>query len=166
NQRKYCLELLHEYGLLVVKHVDTPLPESTALNQKESDDEHFLDNVENYQKLIVLRYLKSSPGSSIQSKKKRLSAEAEYRSMASTTCKVIWLSNLLGDMGVKDLLPIVMYCDNKKVASGVIKTGKIHTSQQIADLLTKALDIEKHKLLCEKLEMLDMFKVEKLKEGC
>ncbi|GJT84211.1 hypothetical protein Tco_1058553 [Tanacetum coccineum] len=91
------------------------------------------------------------------------SAEAEYRSMASVTCEAIWLSNLLGDMGVKGLLSIMMYCDNSLVASSVIKTKKIHTSQQIADVLTKALDIEQHKLLCDNLGMLDMFKVEKLK---
>ncbi|GKA80713.1 ribonuclease H-like domain-containing protein [Tanacetum coccineum] len=39
-------------------------------------------------------------------------AEAEYRSMASATCEVIWLSNLLSDMSVKDLLHVVLYCDN------------------------------------------------------
>ncbi|GJU49213.1 ribonuclease H-like domain-containing protein [Tanacetum coccineum] len=32
SHRKYCLELLHEYGLLVAKHVDTPLLENTTLN--------------------------------------------------------------------------------------------------------------------------------------
>nr|GEW27553.1 hypothetical protein [Tanacetum cinerariifolium] len=67
--RKYCLERLYEYGLLAAKHVDTPLPKNTTLNHIESDDDHLLDNVRNYQKLI-------------------------------------------GDMGVKDLLPVVMYCDN------------------------------------------------------
>ncbi|GJX24305.1 putative RNA-directed DNA polymerase [Tanacetum coccineum] len=29
NQRKYCLELLHEFGLLACRHVITPLPEYT-----------------------------------------------------------------------------------------------------------------------------------------
>ncbi|GJS85052.1 ribonuclease H-like domain-containing protein [Tanacetum coccineum] len=106
-----------------------------------------------------------------QSTLSRSSAEAEYRSMASATCEVIWLSNLLGDMGVKNLLPVVLYCDNssalqiganpvfhekskhfeidvhlvrEKVASGVIVTEKIHTSQQIADVLTKALGSKQH----------------------
>ncbi|GJY35324.1 ribonuclease H-like domain-containing protein [Tanacetum coccineum] len=161
--------------------------------------------------LRVLRYLKGSLGSGIQINKTEnlklrayadsdwarcpatrksvsgSSTEAKYRSMASATCEVIWLSNLLGDMGVKDLSLVVMYCDNssalqiaanlmfhekskhfeidvhlvrEKVVSGVIKTKKIHTSQQIADVLTKALDIEQHKILCDKLGMLDMFKVE------
>nr|GFC71968.1 uncharacterized mitochondrial protein AtMg00810-like [Tanacetum cinerariifolium] len=103
----------------------------------------------------------------------RSSAEAEYRSIASATCKVIWLSNLLGDIGVKNLLPVVMYCDNssalqiaanpvfhekskhfeidvhlvrEKVAIGVIKIEKMHTTQQIADIHIKGLDIEQHKI--------------------
>ncbi|GKD44024.1 ribonuclease H-like domain-containing protein [Tanacetum coccineum] len=184
-------------------HVDTPLPENTTLNHIESDDDHLLDNIDNYKRLVgklvyltntrpnisyvvhclshfmhaplvshlvaalrVLRYLKGSPKSGIQisknvtwkSKKQstlsRSSDEAEYRSIASATCEVIWLFNLLGDMGVKDLLPVVLDCDNssalqivanpvfnekskhfeidvplvrKKVASGVIKTEEIHT---------------------------------------
>ena len=114
---------------------------------------------------------------------------AEYRSMASATCEVIWLSNLLGDMGVKDLLPVVLYCDNssalqiaenpvfhektkhfeidvhlvrEKVSGDVIKTEKIHT---LADVLTKALDCKQHKLLCNNLGMMDMFIVKGLREG-
>ncbi|GJU02781.1 ribonuclease H-like domain-containing protein [Tanacetum coccineum] len=195
SQRKYCLELLHEFGLLAAKHVDTPLAENATLNHTESDDDHLLVNVSNYQRLVgkliyltntrpdipydvhcliqymhyplnsdldaalrVLRYLKGSPGSGIQINKignlklrayadydwakchatrksvsgycvflgdslvtwkrkkqsslSRSSAEAEYGNMASTTFEVIWLSNLLSDMGVKNLLPVVMYCDN------------------------------------------------------
>ncbi|GKB15425.1 ribonuclease H-like domain-containing protein [Tanacetum coccineum] len=247
NQRKYCLELLHEFGLLAAKHVDTPLPENATWNHTESDDDHLLVNLSNYQRLVgkliyltntrpdisyvihclsqymhsnlnshlddalrVLRYLNGSPGSGIQINKtgnlklrayadsdramcpatrksvfgyciflgdslvtwkskrqstlSRCSVEAEYRSMAFATGEVIWLSNLLGDMGVKNLLPVVMYYDNssalhiaanpvfhekskhfeinvhlvrEKVASGVINTKKIHTTQQIVDILTK-----------------------------
>ena len=33
----------------------------------------------------------------------RSSTEAEYRSMASATCETIWISNLLGNIGIKDL---------------------------------------------------------------
>nr|GEX47064.1 ribonuclease H-like domain-containing protein [Tanacetum cinerariifolium] len=135
--------------LLAGKPVETPLPEKATLNHIETDDDHLLANIGNYQRLIgkliyltktrldiayvvhrlsqfmhsssnsylddalrVLRYLKGSVETKKQSTLSRSSAEIEYRSMASTTCEVIWLSNLLGDMGVKDLLPVVMYCDN------------------------------------------------------
>ncbi|GJX32832.1 ribonuclease H-like domain-containing protein [Tanacetum coccineum] len=53
------------------------------------------------------------------------SAEAEYRSMASATCEVIWLSNLLGDMGVKDLLPVVLYCDNSSALQIAVNLGPL-----------------------------------------
>lgn len=52
SQRKYCLELLHEYGLLAAKPVDTPLPENTTLNHIESNDDKALKNIGNYQKLV------------------------------------------------------------------------------------------------------------------
>ncbi|GKA44526.1 ribonuclease H-like domain-containing protein [Tanacetum coccineum] len=148
SQRKYCLELLHEYGMLAAKHVDTSLPENTTLNHVESDDDHLLSDVGKYQRLVgklkyltntrpdisyvvhclsqfmhtpleshlddalrVSRYLKGSPGRGFQISKHgnlKSSGEAKYRSMASATCDIIWLSNLLGDMGVKGLLPVVM----------------------------------------------------------
>ena len=42
NQRKYCLELLHEYGLLACRPVMTPLPENIVLNHKETVDDKYL----------------------------------------------------------------------------------------------------------------------------
>ncbi|GKD44991.1 ribonuclease H-like domain-containing protein, partial [Tanacetum coccineum] len=187
SQRNYCLELLHEYGMLVAKHVNTHLPENTTLNHVDSDDNHLHSNIGNYQRLVgkliyhtntrpnisyvvhclsqfmhapfeshldlafrVLRYLKGSPGHLLR----------QNRSMTSATCKVIWLSNLLETLIVHEKskhFEIDVHLVREKVAIGVIKTKKIHTSQQIADVLTKALDIEQHKALCEKLGMLDMF---------
>ncbi|GJX28888.1 ribonuclease H-like domain-containing protein [Tanacetum coccineum] len=241
SQRKYCLELLHEFGLLAAKHVDTPLPENATLNHTESDDDHLLVNFSNYQRLVgkliyltntwpdiaydvhclshymqsplnshldaalrVLRYLKGSPRSGIQinkignlklrayadsdwarcpttrkfvfgycvfmgdslvtwkSKKQstlsRSSAEAEYRSMASATYEIA--ANHVFHEKSKHF-EIDVHLVREKVASGVIKTDKIHTTQQIADILTKGLGIEQHKILCGKLGMLDMFKLEK-----
>ncbi|GJR24890.1 ribonuclease H-like domain-containing protein [Tanacetum coccineum] len=52
SQRKYCLEILHEYGLLAAKYIDTPLSENTTINHVESDDDHLLSNVGNYQRLV------------------------------------------------------------------------------------------------------------------
>nr|GEZ12874.1 ribonuclease H-like domain-containing protein [Tanacetum cinerariifolium] len=52
NQRKYCLELLHEYGLLACRPIMTPLPENLVLNHKETETDKYLINVTNYQKLV------------------------------------------------------------------------------------------------------------------
>ncbi|GJU40908.1 reverse transcriptase domain-containing protein [Tanacetum coccineum] len=38
-------------------------------------------------------------------------AEAKYRCMASTTCKVIWLTHLLKDLDMEGLLPVPLYFD-------------------------------------------------------
>jgi hypothetical protein len=48
SQRKYCLELLYEYGLLAAKPVDTPLPENTILSCDETYKDKWLNNITNY----------------------------------------------------------------------------------------------------------------------
>ncbi|GKD53707.1 ribonuclease H-like domain-containing protein, partial [Tanacetum coccineum] len=52
TQRKYCLELLHEYGLLAAKPVDIPFLENTILCHVETDKDKFLNNFTSYQKLV------------------------------------------------------------------------------------------------------------------
>ncbi|BBH09537.1 Seven transmembrane MLO family protein [Prunus dulcis] len=43
----------------------------------------------------------------------RSSAEAEYRAMASLTCKLIWLRSLLNDLGFIDPEPMTLFCGNQ-----------------------------------------------------
>lgn len=96
----------------------------------------------------------------------RSSAEAEYRALASTTCEVQWLSYLLHDLQVPDVLPIHIYTDSRsalclatnpvqhertkhieldihfvrdKVHDKTIKLFQIHTTSQLADIFTKPL---------------------------
>ncbi|CAM8885063.1 unnamed protein product [Rhodiola kirilowii] len=45
----------------------------------------------------------------------RSSAESEYRAMAATCCELVWLTRLLGDMGVDTAQHISLRCDNKAV---------------------------------------------------
>ncbi|GKD48784.1 retrovirus-related pol polyprotein from transposon TNT 1-94, partial [Tanacetum coccineum] len=45
----------------------------------------------------------------------RSSAKAEYRDMALTCCEVTWLVSLLTDLGIKDLEPVDLFCDNQAV---------------------------------------------------
>ncbi|GJU03347.1 ribonuclease H-like domain-containing protein [Tanacetum coccineum] len=158
SQRKYCLELLHEYGLLAAKPVDIPFPKNTILSFEETINDKYLFDFTTYQKLVgkliyitntrpdisyvvhclsqhihsplqshfkatlrVLRYLKGSLGCGIQfyknfdlkikayadadwakCPKTKSSSKAEYRSMSSTSCEVIWLGDLVGkDTGRK-----------------------------------------------------------------
>nr|GEX55435.1 copia protein [Tanacetum cinerariifolium] len=64
------------------------------------------------------------------------STEAEYRSIATTTCELLWLSFLLKDLHIPIKLPITLFCDNK-------------SEQQIAanpcfHERTKHMDIDSH----------------------
>lgn len=43
----------------------------------------------------------------------RSSAEAEYRSMASTTCKLKWIKGVLSSLRVTHSMPIQLYCDSQ-----------------------------------------------------
>ncbi|GJU85009.1 ribonuclease H-like domain-containing protein [Tanacetum coccineum] len=103
------------------------------------------------------------------------SAEAEYRSMAAATCEVMWIVNILKDLKVTNLLHAELYCDNsaaiqiaanrvmhektkhfdldvhiirEKVASGLIKTAKVDSENQIADIFTKVLGFPQHNIVC------------------
>ncbi|KAJ0575491.1 putative RNA-directed DNA polymerase [Helianthus annuus] len=52
NQRKYCLELLAEFGYLGCKPVNTPIELSHIVNKQTDSDKTELVDVTNYQKLI------------------------------------------------------------------------------------------------------------------
>ena len=104
--------------------------------------------------------------------------------MASVTCEVMWMLKVLEDLGVTELLPVELLCDNKsaiqiaanpvmhektkhfdidvhlvreKVASGLIKNVHVDSKSQIADIFTKALGSAQHSVLVKKLGMLNLF---------
>lgn len=101
----------------------------------------------------------------------RSSAEAEYRSMALTACEVTWLSSLLHDLGLKNLPPAVLKCDNQaalsiaanpvmhertkhididchyirdQIKAGTLVTQQVKSVDQIADIMTKILPVKLH----------------------
>nr|GEW05053.1 putative ribonuclease H-like domain-containing protein [Tanacetum cinerariifolium] len=53
SQRKYCIELLHEFGLLACKPVSIPMEANTVLSFKPSHDNPYLDNITGYQKFVA-----------------------------------------------------------------------------------------------------------------
>lgn len=98
--------------------------------------------------------------------------------MALTACEITWLSALLKDMGLKDLPPAVLQCDNmaaisiaanpvlhertkhveidchfirEKINSGLINTHYVPSHSQLADIMTKTLQVKQHNKLLIKL---------------
>ncbi|GJS13629.1 ribonuclease H-like domain-containing protein [Tanacetum coccineum] len=95
------------------------------------------------------------------------STEAEYRALASVTSEVIWILKILKDLNFNNLLPVNLHYDSNsaiKIAAnpvfhertkhleidlhfvreiflkGVVKTVKVESANQIADILTKGLN--------------------------
>ncbi|GJX19485.1 ribonuclease H-like domain-containing protein [Tanacetum coccineum] len=170
-KRKYCLEFLHDFGLLGCKPVMTPLPENIVLAHKESEIDKFLVNFANYQRLSVLlpedQFLVNV-----------------FLSIASVTCEIMWIVKIMKDLNVDNLIPANLYCDNKsaiqitanpvmhektkhfdldvhlvreKVSSGLIKTVKVDSRENVVDVLTKSLGSYQHTYLVKKFGILNMF---------
>ncbi|KAK4407439.1 Retrovirus-related Pol polyprotein from transposon RE1 [Sesamum angolense] len=114
----------------------------------------------------------------------RSSAVAEYRAMTHTTSEILWLKNLLKELGFLYDDPVPMHCDNQAaihIASKpvfhertkhievdchfvreAIMSQKIYTpftpsSEQKADIFTKALGRKQFDVLCNKMGMIDIF---------
>lgn len=111
------------------------------------------------------------------------SAEAEYRVMASTVCEVLWLRWLLQDLWMKQTSATPLMCDNKaarhiavnpvyhertkhveidcyfvreRVNNGDLKTCAIRSEHQVADIVTKALGVDRYRFLHDKLGVCDL----------
>ncbi|GJW07591.1 cysteine-rich receptor-like protein kinase 8 [Tanacetum coccineum] len=108
----------------------------------------------------------------------RSSAEAEYRAMALTCCEVTWLVSMLKDLGLKDLGPVDLKCDNKatlyiavnpvfhartkhikidchyvrdQIKRGEVLPFYVSTKSQLVDVFTKVLLADQHANILSKL---------------
>ncbi|GJW01106.1 hypothetical protein Tco_1556357, partial [Tanacetum coccineum] len=113
-------------------------------------------------------------------------AEAEYRAMNSVTCEVMWILKILTELNVSTSLPVPLHCDNssairiaanpvfhektkhfeielfflrEKVASGMVKTVKIKSADNTADIFTKGLSVIDHNKFCENLGLKDLYRI-------
>ena len=114
----------------------------------------------------------------------RNNAEAEFHAIAHGMCELLWLKQLLGEIGVKEEMPMKMYCDNKaainisqnpvhhdqtkhvevdkhfikeKVEDGTISMVYVLTNTQVVDVLTKALSRRSFEHLIDKLGMFNLY---------
>ncbi|EOY16269.1 Cysteine-rich RLK (RECEPTOR-like protein kinase) 8, putative [Theobroma cacao] len=119
-----------EYGSFtaLLVYVDDIIVGSTST--KASDDvkqylksQFKLKDLRNVKYFLGLKIDQSAKGISICQRKKskkqqvvaRSSTEAEYRSMATACCEVIWLKVLLADLDVRHDESVSFYCDNQSV---------------------------------------------------
>ncbi|XP_056697421.1 uncharacterized mitochondrial protein AtMg00810-like [Spinacia oleracea] len=113
-----------------------------------------------------------------QSTISKSSSEAEYRAMSHAAGEVTWIIRLLEELGVTDLKPVVLHCDNQsaihiatnpifhertkhievdchftrdKVLDGLLQLSYLPTQNQLADLFTKVLPGAQHRNLSSKL---------------
>lgn len=111
------------------------------------------------------------------------SSEAEYRAMSSAASEITWLVRLLTELGLSDLPPVLLHCDNQsamriahnpvfhertkhiairchvtreKILEGLVQLTYLPSQLQLADILTKFLPAHQLQPLLSKLEMINL----------
>lgn len=113
----------------------------------------------------------------------RSSAEAEYRGMTIGVCELLWLKNLMKDLGFSQRTAMNLYCDNtsaieiahnpvqhdrtkhvevdrhfikEKLEADIIHFSFVRSEFQLADILTKAVSNKVFTSCLDKLSMCDI----------
>ncbi|KAA0043160.1 putative mitochondrial protein [Cucumis melo var. makuwa] len=114
----------------------------------------------------------------------RSSVESEYKVMAQSVCEIVWIHQLLSEIGFSITVPTKLWCDNQaalhiasnpvfhernkhievdcyfireKIQDGLVSTGYVKIKEQLGDILTKVVNGARISYLCNKLDMMDIF---------
>ena len=120
----------------------------------------------------------------------RSSTEAEYRAMATVTCEITWVLQLLKDLKVHQPRVAMVFYDNQatlhiaanlvfyertkhievdchlireKIQEGMIKTFHVASNSQVANIFIKALGTSAFTRLAARLGLIDIFVPKPLK---
>ncbi|KAL2246099.1 UNVERIFIED_CONTAM: Retrovirus-related Pol polyprotein from transposon RE1 [Sesamum indicum] len=113
----------------------------------------------------------------------RSTTEAEYRSLASTVCELVWITSLLREFEIEVGLPIPLFCDNKaaihitanpvfhettkhldidchivreKFKQGLVLPTHVKATDQVADIFTKSLPAPAFQVMKSKLKLMSL----------
>ena len=119
-----------------------------------------------------------------QSVVSRSSAESEYRAMAQSVSEIMWIHQLLMEVGIKTPVPTKLWCDNQtalhiasnhvfhertkhieinchfvreKIQLSLISIEYVETGEQLGDIFTKALSGDQVSYLCNNLDMINIY---------
>ena len=112
------------------------------------------------------------------------SAEVEFRGMVKGICELLWLRKLINELELGTRNEMKLYCDNKaaidishnpvqhdrtkhievdrhfikeKLDSHVISLPFVRSTEQVADVLTKAIATKPFEEMLEKIGMVDIY---------
>ncbi|GJU43614.1 ribonuclease H-like domain-containing protein [Tanacetum coccineum] len=161
TQRKYCMELLTEFGMLGCKPCNTPIEVKEGIVKKDEKIvvDKPLSSISSYQKLVgklafrVLRYLKNAPGMGIIFNRSNdlclnVFVDSDWAKCKATRSSAIQITaNPVFHERTKHF-EIELFFLREKVAAGVVKTVRVKSEDNIADLFTKGLSFVDHLKFC------------------
>ena len=104
--------------------------------------------------------------------------------MAQSVCEIMWLHQLLIEVGIETPVPAKLWCDNQvvlhiasnhvfhertkhieidchfvreKIQLSLISIGYVKAGEQLGDIFTKALSGDEVGYLCNKLDMINIY---------
>ena len=128
-----CSEMImhNDHSVMAVQHRPPPTNFSQSTQQHRPSSRR---SVTGY--LIHFGHSPISWKSKKQSTISKSSSEAEYRAMSQAATEITWLIRLLEELGVHNLKPVTLHCDNQP-AIHIGKNPVFHEH-------TKHIDIDRH----------------------